>query len=144
MVQIVRVTEEESDVIEKVRNELYDFNRTQVMSATYEALNFIVLAETGELLAGLLSHRFGESVFLDILWVKEGIRSQGIGSRLLSEFERTARGLGVKVIHLDTHDFQAPGFYLKHGYVIFGVLENVPLQGINRFFMKKKFEGRDN
>ncbi|GIO85145.1 hypothetical protein J25TS5_20770 [Paenibacillus faecis] len=35
---------------------------------------------------------------------------------------------GAKLIHLDTHDFQAPDFYLKQGYEVFGLLEDIPLR----------------
>ncbi len=40
------------------------------------------------------------------------------------------------LIHLDTFDFQAKDFYLKHGYDIFGILDECP-QKHKRYFMKK-------
>lgn len=135
---IIQVTEEHSDILETVRNQLYRYNQTNVSRATFEPLNFIVTSEAGELIAGLLSHRFGEAVSLEILWVQEEYRGQGIGQKLLGELERAAKRSGAKRIHLDTHDFQAPAFYLKNGFVTFGVLEHVPNQGNKRFYMKKE------
>lgn len=43
---------------------------------------------------------------------------------------------GCYLVHLDTFDFQAKDFYLKHGYEIFGVLADCPKEH-NRYFMKK-------
>lgn len=138
MIQIRRVMEEKSSVLEMIREELYGFNKMNITSAEYEALNFIVRSNTGELIAGLISNRFGEAVSLEILWVHEEYRLQGIGNKLLRELERIAKESGAKRIHLDTHEFQAPEFYIKNGYVTFGVLEHVPLTGITRYYMKKE------
>lgn len=40
--------------------------------------------------------------------------------------EQKAKEMGVIHSHCDTFDFQAKDFYLKHGYSIFGVIENCP------------------
>lgn len=138
MFHIQKIHDEHAEVLETIRNELYRFNQAKVGSATYEPFNFAVYDEHGTLIAGLLSHRFGEVVFLDILWVEEGKRAQGIGRSLLYELELAAKKSGAKRIHLDTHDFQAPEFYLKNGFETFGILEDAPLQGMKRYFMKKE------
>jgi hypothetical protein len=44
--------------------------------------------------------------------------------------------LFLRELHLDTFDFQAKDFYVKHGYEVFGVLEDCP-EGHVRYFMKK-------
>lgn len=53
---------------------------------------------------------------LEVLWVSEDMRGQGIGSRLLADAERIARYLGSKNAALETFEWQAPGFYARHGY----------------------------
>ena len=60
----------------------------------------------------------------------------GYGSILLKEVEKIAKEKGCYLIHLDTFDFQAKDFYVKHGYEVFGVLDNCP-PGHKRYFMKK-------
>ena len=55
---------------------------------------------------------------------------------MLQKVEEQAKSFGSKLVHLDTFDFQARDFYLKHGYEIFGTLENCP-EGHNRYYMKK-------
>jgi len=37
----------------------------------------------------------------------------------------------------DSQDFQALPFYQKHGYTVFGVLENMPI-GYTRYSMQKE------
>lgn len=44
---------------------------------------------------------------------------------------------GCQYAYLDTFSFQAPEFYQKRGYVIFGELPNFP-EGHHRFFLKKE------
>lgn len=53
---------------------------------------------------------------VEVLWVHDDFRGQGIGSRLLAEGERAAAGMGAKNAALETFEWQAPGFYAKHGY----------------------------
>jgi GNAT superfamily N-acetyltransferase len=53
---------------------------------------------------------------VEVLWVEEGARHTGIGSRLLADGERIARELGATRASLETFEWQAPKFYAKHGY----------------------------
>lgn len=71
-----------------------------------------------------------------VLFVDEKHRKQGLGHILLEAMEEEAKSLDIKLIHLDTFDFQAKDFYLKHGYEVFGVLDDCP-QGHKRYYMKK-------
>ncbi len=75
-------------------------------------------------------------IFIDILWVDEAFRGTGIGSKLLKKVEEKAKENSCTLIHLDSFDFQAKDFYLKHEYEIFGVLENCPA-GHKRYYFKK-------
>ena len=68
--------------------------------------------------------------------MKEEARGLGYGSALLKEVERIAKEKGCNLVHLDTFDFQAKGFYIKQGYEIFGVLDNCPTDH-KRYYMKK-------
>ena len=53
---------------------------------------------------------------LDILWVEEKLRRQGIGSALIREAERAARERGCQLMTLGTFDFQARPLYEKFGF----------------------------
>lgn len=53
---------------------------------------------------------------VEVLWVRDDARRNGIGSRLLLEAERIARELGARNAALETFEWQAPRFYARHGY----------------------------
>jgi len=55
---------------------------------------------------------------------------------LLKYVEDEAKTIGARLVRLDTYDFQTKDFYLKHGYEIFGVLEDCP-KGHKRYYLKK-------
>lgn len=77
-----------------------------------------------------------ECLYISVLFVDEKHRKQGLGHILLEAMEQEAKSLDIKLIHLNTFDFQAKDFYLKHGYEVFGVLDDCP-QGHKRYYMKK-------
>lgn len=92
----------------------------------------------GNVLAGINSKLNGwKCLHIEILWVEEEFRRCGYGTVLLNEVERAAKNLGSSLIRLETYDFQAKDFYLKHGFEIFGVLDNCP-NGHKFYFLKKQ------
>ncbi len=97
-----------------------------------------IVNEKGEIIAGCLAKMYCWNViYVDILWIDEVYRKQGLGSKLLKEIERIAVEEDCTLIHLDTFDFQAKDFYIKHGYEVFGVLEDCPKEHC-RYYLKKK------
>ncbi|WP_025850892.1 GNAT family N-acetyltransferase [Paenibacillus ehimensis] len=125
-----------SDEYRFVRNQLLAYNLKNV-DASFEFINFVVKNGSQEIIGGLFSRRFGEGIFIEMLWIDEGSRKLGLGSRLLQEIEQAGRRQDVKFIYLDTFSFQAPDFYSKHGFEVFGTLEDFPVQGCKKYFLKK-------
>ncbi|SEJ74715.1 MULTISPECIES: GNAT family N-acetyltransferase [unclassified Variovorax] len=72
--------------------------------------------ESGRLLGGLRGFVFLYWLNIEVLFVEEDMRGTGLGSRLLAGAERQAIALGAQNARLDTFEWQARGFYLKHGY----------------------------
>lgn len=100
-------------------------------------LDFALKNDQGDLLGGIQSYRVNWGILhIELLYVFDSYRKQGLASKLLEHVEKIARNHHCYVAHLDTFDFQAKNFYLKQGYSIFGVLENTP-KGHNRYYMKK-------
>jgi ribosomal protein S18 acetylase RimI-like enzyme len=92
--------------------------------------------ETLAIVAGLSAWTWGNSLEVLTLWVREDWRGKGHGARLLAAAEAEALARGCRQVHLNTFAFQAPGFYERHGYTVFGVLENY-LDGQHRYYLKK-------
>ena len=65
-------------------------------------------------------------LLINLLIVKEELRGRGYGHQLLTMAEEEARKMGAKNAYLDTFTFQAPEFYKKHGYHVFGELKDFP------------------
>jgi ribosomal protein S18 acetylase RimI-like enzyme len=64
----------------------------------------------------------------------------GLGRDLVAAAEREARARGCDVMVLDSHDFQAPGFYAKLGYVVCGRTEGTP-RGSGQSLFRKQLSG---
>ena len=75
-------------------------------------------------------------MFISVLFVEEQYRGKGLGTLLLQHAEQKAKAMGIRIIHLDTFDFQAKDFYVRQGYEIFGVLDDCP-KGHKRYYLKK-------
>jgi len=100
-------------------------------------INRVIKNPKGEVLAGIHSVLYcWKCLHIDVLWVKEECRNEGYGSALLVGIETIAKVNGCNLIHLDTFDFQAKDFYLKHGYEIFGILDDCPSEH-KRYYLKK-------
>lgn len=103
-----------------------------------------IVDESGAILAGCIAEAYCWNVAcVDVLWVDERYRGSGLGTALLREVERAAAEENCSLIHLDTFDFQAKDFYIRHGYEVFGVLEDCP-EGHCRYYLKKKLVGRQD
>ena len=77
---------------------------------------------------------------LDILWVEEKYRGQGIGSALIREAERTARERGCRIMTLGTFDFQAKPMYEKFGFEVCGTIGDCPTKGHTHYDMIKRLD----
>ncbi len=120
---------------------LVEFNLSKValrQDIAFESLNKKVTDDNGRIIGGIIARMYcWKVVYVDILWVDDSIRGQGIGTYLLNDLEKTAKDKGVTLIHLDTFDFQAKDFYLRNGYEVFGILDECPSGGHSRYYMKK-------
>ncbi|MCO7519051.1 MULTISPECIES: GNAT family N-acetyltransferase [unclassified Pseudomonas] len=89
---------------------------------------------------GGLYGRLGASwMFIELLVVPEACRGQGVGRELMARAEALARDRGCSGIWLDTFSFQAPDFYRRLGFEVFGELADYP-PGHTRYFLRKLLE----
>jgi GNAT superfamily N-acetyltransferase len=112
------------------------YNHEQAGDAHSQVLCFAIEGPE-EIAGGVVAQIYWDWLYIDLMWMKADLRGQGYGSQLLTLVEDEARKRGAKHAHLDTFSFQAPGFYQKHGYQVFGELQDFP-QGCQRYFMTKQ------
>jgi len=120
-IQHTHGTQEEEEILEGIRI----FNRSQVPEPI--DLKDLVVSfsnDEGKVVAGLVGCSGWRWMFVKFLWVDESLRGQGMGRQLLEAAEKESLKLKCESIYLDTFSFQAPGFYEKQGYSLFGTLDN--------------------
>lgn len=122
--------------IKYIRESLNRFNQSIVGDDGHTPLNIVAYDENGNTIGGILGGTYWGWMYVDILWVHEDHRKQGIGTKLLREAEREAVRRGCHHAHLDTMSWQAPEFYKKHGYEVIGVLSDIPNGNQKHLLMK--------
>jgi GNAT superfamily N-acetyltransferase len=145
MPESFHVTSEEAPAptdMAAVRAGLEAFNRLHAAADGYRPLNLFVRDSRGSVAGGLLGATYWSWLYVEILWVSEPARGQGYGRRLLDLAEQEARTRGCYAAHLDTLSFQALPFYERHGYRIYGVLDDLP-RGHKRYFLQKALGPRE-
>lgn len=99
-------------------------------------LNYVI-KDNDKIIAGICADVYiWQILFISLIFVHEDYRHQKLASLLIQKVEEKAKFLGAQLAHLDTFSFQAKDFYIKHGYEVFGVLDECP-PGHKRYYLKK-------
>jgi len=122
--------------VSELDDEIYKFNVAATGISDGRLLGIAVKDAKGNLIAGLSGHTWGGTCEIRLLWIAEGARRGGLGTRLLEMAEAEARSRGCEQIVLATHSFQAPGFYARFGYVEVGRVRDYP-KGHDSIYLRK-------
>jgi len=114
-----------------------DYNNQRAGNQNAQILCYVLQGPDQETAGGVIAQIYWDWLYVDLMWLKEEVRQHGYGQRLLALVEDEARKRGAKYAFLDTFSFQAPGFYEKHGYHVFGELSDFP-KGHQRYFYTKE------
>jgi N-acetylglutamate synthase-like GNAT family acetyltransferase len=125
--------------IEFIDNKIVEFNNHKVPFTQKRSpiLKNYIIKNKEKIIAGINAVIYNWKIlYIDVLFVDEAFREKQLGSSLLQKVENEAKAMGAILAHLDTFDFQAKDFYIKHGYEVFGVLTNCP-PNHKRYYLKK-------
>jgi ribosomal protein S18 acetylase RimI-like enzyme len=114
-----------------------EFNTQQAGEDNGKNLCFVLRSPDDEVVGGIIGSTHWNWLYVNLMWIREDLRGQGYGEQLLALAEEEARKRGAKHAYLDTFSFQAPGFYKKYGYQVFGELADFP-KGHQRYYLKKE------
>jgi GNAT superfamily N-acetyltransferase len=112
--------------VQFLEDQINEHNMRHTGRRDYRPLALFVRDTRGGIVAGL--HGFTWAGWLEIkfVWVREDLRGQGHGRRLVAAAEAEARARGCQRVWLDSYTFQAPAFYQRLGYDVFGTLLGYP------------------
>jgi GNAT superfamily N-acetyltransferase len=116
------------------------YNEAHAGPAEQTKVQLFLRDGTGAVRGGLIGRTLWNWLYIETLWIAEPARGAGLGSRLLVRAEDDAKRGGCTRVLLDTFEFQALGFYERHGYQVFGVLEDFP-PGFRRYYLRKDLVG---
>jgi len=123
--------------IQFLDDRIYEFNASTTGIDDGTLLTILVRDAAGAIVAGLHGWTWGDCCEIKTLWVAADRRRQGLGSRLLTAAESEARRRGARQIVLSSHSFQAPAFYLRHGYETLFVIEGYPSPHAQHYLRKR-------
>lgn len=105
----------------------------------YESIPFSLAAYEGEqYIGGVTGSMAWGLLHIRYLAVDPVYRGQGVGAKLLQAIEDQARQQGARISELTTMSWQAPHFYIKYGYVIFGEIKDIPIEGQSKIYLQKR------
>ena len=116
--------------------ELDKFNEDRTGVAHSTPLDVLLVDATDAVVGGIVGRTSLGVLFVDYFYVPASLRGQGLGRRALAAAEDEAVRRGCREALLFTMQIQAPGFYERCGYEIFGRVACDP-PGNARVFMRK-------
>jgi ribosomal protein S18 acetylase RimI-like enzyme len=139
------VLEPSEERSEYVTNELREFNRPRKSPLWLNPpepgapLEVYALDDKGAVVGGLVgrTNEIPEWLEVSVVWVAGDKRGQGMGRRLMRLAEEEAKRRGCRYARLATGDYQAPDFYRKAGYKLYGELANCPRGETVYYFCKE-------
>ena len=106
-------------------------------SEIFRPFNLFMRDEQGEAMAGACGFSNLGNFLIDVLWVDESCRRQGLGLRLYSALEDLARKRGCSQLIGAMYDFHGSrAFFEKVGGTCFATLKN-PITGHEIYYVHK-------
>ena len=118
---------------------IHTYNIEQAGADRGQSMCFVIKGPEDEIVGGVIGATHWDWLYIDLMWIQEEFRGHGYGAQLLKLAEDEARSRGAKNAYLDTFSFQAPDFYKKYGYQVFGELQDFP-PGHQRYYLTKQLE----
>jgi N-acetylglutamate synthase-like GNAT family acetyltransferase len=110
--------------VNQLNQRLLEYNQSKVPNYSYDDFIFKLEDETKHMLAGIHCIVGSGWLYIAGLWVKDSLRKEGFGKKLVDMAENEAKKRGCIGIYLFTYSFQSPEFYEKLGFNEFGSLNN--------------------
>ena len=105
---------------------IYEFGVQATGITDGKLLAVLLRGPDGKVAGGAYGWTWGGTCYIRHLFIPASMRSQGLGARVMRTVEEEAMARRCEHIVLETHDFQAPGFYRKLGFTNVAAVEGYP------------------
>lgn len=102
-----------------------------------EAFSILMKDSSEKLLGCVMVSFMWNGMSIQSLWVDDSMRGQGLGRRLMTMAEEAGIKHGCTIAYTDTFTWQAPRFYEKLGYTLYGKFEGFPKDNALSYYCKK-------
>lgn len=134
----VSMTDEvDEGAIAELREQVIAFNLAATGLPDGRSLGCFLRDAHGQLIAGIDGFSWGGYAKIEWLWVRQDHRRHGLGTQLMEAAEAEAAARGCGVVRVDSHTFQAPGFYERLGYERIGFAADTPIGHGEVFLLKR-------
>ena len=93
--------------------------------------------DKGVYLGGLTGKIVWNHLHIDMLAVTSNLRHSGVGTALMARAENLALSHDRQLIIIEMINWQAPGFYQKMGYSVFGEVKDIPVANSHKIYLVK-------
>lgn len=114
-------------------------NHLKLGNEETQPLSVIARNESNEVIAGVSGVTIYKHFLVNVVWVAETAREQGLGKKLMLMAESEAKQRGCIAAQVDTLSIQAPDFYQKLGFKIAGKIPGLT-QDHDRYFLMKLYD----
>jgi ribosomal protein S18 acetylase RimI-like enzyme len=140
-VKIELTTSPSAEDAKTISQGLMDFNYETIpdLEPMGAAINFSVFArdDEGNVTGGLRATCFWNTLHIELLWISNETRGNGIGTLLVEEAEQFAIKHGFELALLESTSWQAKPFYEKLGYELMATIPDYPKGNACHFLTKR-------
>ncbi len=97
-----------------------------------------IIYDNDRIIGGALGYIIWNWYHLTDFYISEEYRNKGIGKQVIQEIEQFAKRNHAMGVKIDSWSFQAPKFYQKLGYIVWGEFKDCP-PGTIHYYLYKKF-----
>ncbi len=116
----------DTELSDRLTQGLIAYNKAAAGADAAATLSVKITDAEGRLAGGLTGWTWGGLFDIELLWVREDLRADGWGSRILAAAEAEAVRRGCDRAIVSSFTFQAPGFYERQGFTEFGRNAGLP------------------
>ncbi len=133
------IHEDHKDIVETLIAGVREYNRAALGDESPKPLAVVIRNNNNKIIGGVSGRTIYKLFLVDVLWVDETARGQGVARKVMELAEMEAKKRGCLSAQVDTLSIQAPDFYQKLGFEIVGKAVGVS-QDHDRYFLLKQYK----